>query len=356
MHTVDGSSDKIKIGILGAGSVVELYHLPVLSNMPNVNISWLCDRVENRAQRLAKVYSISKVYMCIEECTDVDIVLVAIPVGFRREPLQYIFQRGWHVLCEKPFAVSLAEHDAILYQASEIGVQVGVGLMRRYYRTNALAKQLLQVQVFGAVEEVWASEGTRMRGTGREEGWYLSESKAAGGGILLETGSHLVDQVFTILNVLDFRVQESWQCTFNALDFETRVVSTVATSNQSEIKFTLALSWMKDLYNGIVIRFHTGTLKFGLLPGDRLLLCTRDGLPLAHLEAEKGARHVYQAFYLEWQDFIAQCTSSHKSAISAETARQSTAFIEACYRSARAMDMHKGHGSAAKLWDEQESL
>src|SRR3989442_9923327 len=102
---VRGAQNMVRIGILGAGSVVELYHLPVLRNVAGASIVWLCDTDEARARRLRRVCRGAGAYTRIEECPDVDVVLVAIPVGYRRDPLRHVFSSGWHALCEKPFAV-----------------------------------------------------------------------------------------------------------------------------------------------------------------------------------------------------------------------------------------------------------
>ena len=339
MRSMNGNAEgKIKVGILGAGNVVKELHLPVLCNMPDVEVFWLCDKVESQARNLSRALTpSSQVFTRIEDCPDVDIVLVAIPVGFRRDPLRHIFARGWHALCEKPFAVSLAEHDAILKQASESRVHIGVGLIRRYYSGNLLARRLIQSGVFGEITEVWASQGTRLTRTGRRD-WYQGDAAAAGGGILMETGSHLVDQVFAVLDVSDFTLRECEQRMIDGLDLETRAVGTLATSLQPEIRFTLALSNVRDLYNGVAIRFSRGILKVGVST-DTPILCTLTGQPLTHLESEEGAQRVHQAFYLEWRDFIRQCFSSngYKSAVSADTARQSTAFIDQCYQMARSV-------------------
>jgi predicted dehydrogenase len=340
MRSVNSShEEKIRVGILGAGNVVKELHLPVLCNMPDVEISWLCDKIEGQAQNLSKALTpSSQVFTRIEDCPDVDIVLVAIPVGFRRDPLRHIFARGWHALCEKPFAISLPEHDAILKQAAESSVHIGVGLVRRYYSGNLLARQLIESAVFGEIIEVWASQGFRQTRTGRPE-WYQGDLAAAGGGILMETGSHLVDQVFAVLGVTDFTLQDCEQRMVDGLDLETRAVGTLATSMQTEIGFTLALSNVRDLYNGIAIRFSSGVLKLGVLP-DRPILCTPTGQTLAHLESDGGAQRVHQAFYLEWRDFIRQCLSSdgYKSAVSADTARHTAAFIDQCYQMTRSVD------------------
>src|SRR5262249_48886145 len=167
-----------------------------------------------RARRLRGMCRGARAYTRIEDCPAVDVILVAIPVGYRRDPLRHIFRSRWHALCEKPFAVTLAEHDAIVAQAAERGVQLGVGLMRRYYGNTIAARRLIASGAFGAVEEVWAAEGTRMLATGREVGWYQGDPQAAGGGVLIETGSHLVDQAFRILDVSGFTSPHCEQAVF----------------------------------------------------------------------------------------------------------------------------------------------
>ncbi|HXM47360.1 MAG TPA: Gfo/Idh/MocA family oxidoreductase [Pyrinomonadaceae bacterium] len=334
-----GAKSNIKVGILGAGNVVKELHLPVLRNMPDVEVSWLCDQVERQARNLQKTLSpTSQVFTRIENCPDVDIVLVAIPVGFRRQPLRHIFARGWNVLCEKPFAISLAEHDSIVKEAAESGVHIGVGLVRRYYGASQLARRLIKSGFLGEVIEVWASQGARLTRTDRKD-WYQGDSAAAGGGILMETGSHLVDQVFDVLDVSDFTLRDCKQRMVDGLDLETTASASLTTSIQTQIGFNLALSNLRDLYNGIAFRFSKGMLKLGVST-DKPTLCTPNGEVLAHLETDGGAERIYQAFYLEWRDFIRQClgSDSYKAAISADGTRCSTAFIDQCYQINRSAD------------------
>jgi len=42
--------ERVRLGLVGTGSVVETYHLPALKSLPNVNISWVCDRDPLRAK------------------------------------------------------------------------------------------------------------------------------------------------------------------------------------------------------------------------------------------------------------------------------------------------------------------
>src|SRR5947207_15664926 len=73
-----------KVGVIGAGVVASGSHLPVLVNMPDVSVEWVCDRSLPTAQRVARSYGVSRVFADIGQCSDVDAVLIATPVGSRR--------------------------------------------------------------------------------------------------------------------------------------------------------------------------------------------------------------------------------------------------------------------------------
>jgi predicted dehydrogenase len=322
---------KTKVGLLGAGGVVKDMHLPVLVNMPDVSISWICDKDRQRAAHLSGLFGIPGVHQSLDECADVDIVLVAIPVGYRRDVMKRIYSRGWHAFCEKPFAVTRAEHEQYLTDARAQNVQVGVGLLRRYGPATLMARKIIASGCFGPITAVWASEGFRTKRTGKDSGWYMGDPKVVGGGVLMETGSHLVDQLCTILDVISFNVNSCTQRTLANLEFETRFSGSVSTDRQREIPAAFEVSRLEDLCNGIFIQFSSFIMKCGLFFADPLEIITTDGRTLARLAAEEGAGTLGQALFLEWKDFIEQCMTGKPSYISAETAIQSTALIERCY-------------------------
>lgn len=336
MNQTDG---EIKIGVLGAGRVSRDMHLPVLSNIPEARVTWLCDKNEQRAQKLAKLFSIPAVFTCLEECSDVDIVLVAIPVGYRLAVMNYIFRRGWHAFCEKPFAVSLAEHDRYLTEAHENNVQVGVGLVRRYGSATVMAKEIVHGGYFGPIVQVWANEGNRTKRTGQESNWYLTDPKVAGGGVLMETGSHLIDQMCTILDINEHKLHRCFQRKFKDLEYETIFMGTVSNVKQRNIRCVFEVSRLEDLCNGIFIQYSNFILKCGLFFEESLELLRLNGDIIANFDLDKGAHTISQALFLEWQDFLTQCTSGNASSVRADTARHSTAIIEQCYKKSDIIDI-----------------
>jgi predicted dehydrogenase len=334
MQKTFSSHNRHRIGVLGAGAVAQINHLPILTNMPQVRVEWVCDRVLNRAKSVAGRFGIASYHCALEDCPDVDSVLVAVPVGQRRQLLQHIFSRGSNILCEKPFAASLSEHDWILSQAQAAGVRVGVGLMRRFYQGVSALKQIVAGGVFGDLQEVWAAEGRRMRGTGRDGDWYQSRRDMAGGGIFIETGSHLVDELFYILDACSFEINSYEPYGFGDMEYEARATGTLLTSKEQVVRFSLAVSRINDLYNGLVLRFPNALLKMANAPDSIVTVCDADGVAVANLNCSdiEAATDSRQAFFLEWKEFIRECAEKCESRISAQTARLSTAFIEQCYR------------------------
>jgi len=322
----------VKVGIIGAGTVTSGSHLPVLVNMPGVSVDWICDRSLSTAAAVARSHKIGKTYDQLSQCPDVDVVLVATPVGARRAVVPEALARGWHVFSEKPFALTLEEHDFYLAEAKRHGVQIGVGQVRRYAKPTVTARKLLQRRFLGPILRVSASEGMRARATGRGTDWYMTDT-AAGGGLLMETGAHLVDQVLYMLNAESVTLIEATQRRHLGLELASSLVADVM-ANGDRIKCSIELTMLDDLCNGVFIQFPNYVLKVGLFFEDSLSLLSHDGEKLCEIAATDGADSAMKGFAAEWRDFLEQCGSGEPSAIDAGTVRNTTALIESCYKQA----------------------
>jgi predicted dehydrogenase len=320
----------VSIGIIGAGGVSKNLHLPALGCLSNVKISWVCDKDLKRAKQIASLYRIPQAHAELEQCCDVDIALVAIPVGFRREVMDKIFKRKWNVFCEKPFAKDSLEFDQYIESANENKVQVGVGLVRRYAPATALARKIVKSGCLGDIVEVWANEGRRAKRTGREADFYMFDAKASGGGVLMETGSHLVDQICMIVGVEAFEFDICYQKVYNGLELETRFVGSIKTALQNKIRCCLEISRLEDLCNGIFIQYSNLILKCGIGFKDPLELCDINGNSICQFQGDNISENA--AFSLEWKDFIRQCETGERSLIHPDNSRQSVFIIEECYR------------------------
>jgi predicted dehydrogenase len=326
---------QLTVGIVGAGGVTSGSHLPILANMPAARVAWLCDPAVDRARDLATHYAIAATYPHIDQCPDVDLVLVAIPVGLRDRVMPTVFARSWHAFCEKPYAITLAEHDEYLAAADERDVETGVAFVRRFAAPTVLARRLLAAAPFGPILRVSACEGFAVRGTGKS-GWYLENPAIGGGGVLMETGSHLIDQVLTILQATDASLISCRQHRYAGVDLASTVEAEVSSERFGPVPCHFEVSMLSDLCNGIFVEFADHVLKVDLSFEGGVELLSKGGDRVCSYDTPDGADTPAKGYYLEWREFLDQCRTRRRSMVSASTARHTTALIERSYRRAEA--------------------
>ena len=216
-------------------------------------------------------------------------------------------------------------------EAERANVEVGVGLMRRFYRSTNIARLALEAGIFGAVREVWAIEAERPAQPGAKNS-YQSDPAASGGGMLIEWGSHLVDQVFQVLNVDAFEDLEASFTTTDGMDVEARTVAQIRCAGANHtIPLHLLVSRIRDVHPGVVICCEHANIRFGLGPDAVVDVLDRNDNTVCRLDRGTGVTNLFQAFFREWQAFLEQCRSRKPSLVNASSALLSTRFIEEAY-------------------------
>lgn len=326
--------------------MVETYHLPALSGLREFRIAWIYDKDHHRAKALSSAAGVGKAIGSLDEAPETDLVLIAVPVGARRAVVGPVFARAWHAFCEKPFAATLRDHEDFVAAARRSRVRLGVGLVRRHYTSTQTARSLLAAGLLGPIVQVLAGEGSRVRRTGRSADWYQASAQESGGGVLFETGPHLIDQVFTICGVERYQIDGCRQEVWEGLEFETSVRGRFQMSGAMEVPFAFVVTRLHDVYNGIVVRCTNGELRMGLAPDAAVEICDREGKVMTRIPPRVGGgRSLFAALQAEWQDFAAGCARSVDFS-DWDTGLLTTAFIDECYRS-QAAALPGGTGTAS---------
>src|SRR5690349_4467430 len=102
-------SDATRIGIVGAGAIAQLAHLPVLSKMRGVTITAIADNDRNKARALADRFGIPDALTDIEDLFEldaVDAVVIATPNHLHEPHVMSALAAGVDVLCERPLALT----------------------------------------------------------------------------------------------------------------------------------------------------------------------------------------------------------------------------------------------------------
>jgi myo-inositol 2-dehydrogenase / D-chiro-inositol 1-dehydrogenase len=177
--------DGTPVGIVGAGWMAK-EHRRVLESLDDVSIAAVCDVDRERAEELAGGTG-ARVYLDWRDLLDREdlaALAVCIPPLAHREPTVEALSRGLPVYLEKPIARNLEDAAAIVEAAERTGTVCAVG-----YQWHALdllddLRQLLED------EQVGLLVGTSI-GPTQSRPWFLD--RRAGGGNLLERGSHHLD-------------------------------------------------------------------------------------------------------------------------------------------------------------------
>jgi UDP-N-acetylglucosamine 3-dehydrogenase len=175
--------EKIKIGVIGSGSIAQHRHLPEYAANKLVEIVAVCDVVEERANKVAAKYN-AKAYTDYEELLEdesIDAVSVCTP-NYLHAPISIAaLNAGKHVLCEKPMATSNDEARAMIDAASTNNKKLMIGHNQRFVSSHVKAKHLIQNGGIGKIysfrtafghpgPEAWSVDG--------KESWFFNKEKA----------------------------------------------------------------------------------------------------------------------------------------------------------------------------------
>ena len=185
-------SERIRIGVVGAGAIAQLAHLPVLSKMRGAEVVALCDNDGPKARGLAERFGIPDSFTDIEdllETDDLHAVIIATPNHLHEPHVLSALAAKVHVMCERPLALTARGVERILTAATRADRKVAVANNHRFRSDVQALDAFLRGGELGKFLGV-RSGAYQLRG--RQEGWRNRRAEA-GGGVFLETGFALLD-------------------------------------------------------------------------------------------------------------------------------------------------------------------
>jgi predicted dehydrogenase len=186
----------VRVGVIGAGWAGGL-HLEAFHRAGSQLVG-LYSRTRERADALAGRYGVAQVAGSLEEllALDIDVVSVASPPPAHHEQTLAAVAAGRHVLCDKPVAMTAAEAADMLDAARRAGVLHATGFIWRGDPALARMRELLREGAVGTVVEVHST--CPLGAPLMPMNWiYQAE---AGGGALMQHGSHVIDRVRWLLD------------------------------------------------------------------------------------------------------------------------------------------------------------
>lgn len=180
------------VGFGGMGS----YHAKLIKETNSLEVVGTYDLLE--ARRADSINAGYKVYESYEEVLAdpaVEIVLIATPNDVHKEIAISALQAGKHVICEKPVAMSKEELQEMLAAAEAAGRVFMVHQNRRWDEDFLTIKKMYDQETIGSLFQI----ESRVHGANGIPGDWR-HIKAQGGGMLLDWGVHLLDQLLFMID------------------------------------------------------------------------------------------------------------------------------------------------------------
>lgn len=185
----------VRVAVLGLGNAGWSLHLPALAGIPDAEVVGACDIDGGRRQRAAERWRVpvfDDLGAMLERARP-EVVVVGTPPGTHAECCRRCFAAGADVICEKPFARSVAEADEIIRAAAEAGRRVA---LNHEFREMPIYRALLEQVGTPEVGELTFVQAWQLMDLPpwKEPGWRAELLRWT----LYEAGIHLVDYLLAL--------------------------------------------------------------------------------------------------------------------------------------------------------------
>jgi predicted dehydrogenase len=183
---------KLQIGVIGAGSIAQMGHLPFYQNHPDVELKALVDINLKRAKGVAAQFNVSNVYSTVEDMFQnekLDGVSIC-TINSTHVPIAKLaIQNGVNVLIEKPLGMNYQEVLELQQEVAKSGLTSMIGMTHRFRNDAQALKRFVEA---GDLGEIYYAKAKILQRRNTPTGWFTDKSKS-GGGPLMDIGVHVLD-------------------------------------------------------------------------------------------------------------------------------------------------------------------
>jgi predicted dehydrogenase len=231
--------NKIGVGLIGTGEIAQNFHLPVLSNLSNIKLIAICDKINSKAQYVAEKFKIPFVCSSIDELLKIDeikAVDICTSTDAHYDIIIKCLEAGKNVFVEKPITRTYKEAMHIAEIVKKTKGNLMVGMNQRFRNDVKILKSYIYNREIGEIFYIksgWLQQK-------REQQW-LKQINKSGGGVLLDLGISLIDLILWLTNYPKIKCVRA--NTFNHLTKPAEDVCIATLQFENSIVATLETSW-----------------------------------------------------------------------------------------------------------------
>lgn len=276
LRSTQGDQARWSVGVIGAGEMATLVHLPVLLTELGVRVAYVADISQSAIDRASRMFGCPGILLGANnpgppKC---DVALLSVPVGVRNSYYSLLADRRTAVYAEKPIATTV--HQAVQLQAMFPESRLACGFQRRYYANFRLLRCAVQEGWFGPLRAIVVTEGARITATGVD--WsFREDAELSGGGILMDLGCHSLDLICFLTDCRRFEIVRKRFIFDDKLDREVDLHLHCTARNGDEVDVTVTLSWLLPIPDVFRLDFDSCSLQTTGRPGASVDVFSRHG-------------------------------------------------------------------------------
>jgi predicted dehydrogenase len=253
----------LKFGIVGCGRIGDRHaeHITAKGNLIAV-----CDIIPEKANQFAEKYK-CRAYYSLEEMLEkeksIDLISVCSPNGLHATHSILSLKNGYHVLCEKPLAIDVADCGEMLKAAENANKRLFVIKQNRFNPPVVAVKEAIDSGKLGRIYSAQLSCFWN-----RNSEYYVNSwkgTKNLDGGTLYTQFSHFIDLLYWMIGDVKkvFALTENFAHQ-SVIEFEDTGVVALEFYNGAlaTINYTVN-SFQKNMEGSLTIFGEKGTVKIG---------------------------------------------------------------------------------------------
>lgn len=200
------AAQRPRLGFLGVGWIGR-QRMEVLARSGAADIAVIADPLRAAAEQAAQAAPKARLVDSLEELLDLNLdgVVIATPSALHAEQATLALERGLAVFCQKPLAPTAEGTRRVVEAARRTDRLLMVDFSYRFVRGVQEMRDSIQS---GQLGEIYALDLTFHNAYGPDKPWFY-EVQSAGGGCVMDLGTHLVDLALWSLDFPDVRAVSS---------------------------------------------------------------------------------------------------------------------------------------------------
>lgn len=328
--------EKLKVAVVGGGSIAQIVHLPVLNKLENVEIAAICDIDKNKVNVLSQKYNIPNWYYDIEDLIKNE-TLDAIHIcttNLYHFPMSYLaLKKGIHVFVEKPIANNAEDAAKLVTIAKEKKLNILVGMQNRFRDDVQTLREFIEKDELGEIYYIKAGWLKKWSKKGIQN--WQNNPDYAGGGVLIDIGSQLLDLALYLTGMPKIRSVRMYDYTVNP-DAEVEEAALAVIETETHASITIEMSWRMHMENDMVYTNIFGKKGSAYLNPLRVHKELHGNLVnLTPMLGQKPSDRYKKAYEAEIKHFYRVIHGDEDNISSAKDAVYLMRIIDALYKSAR---------------------